>query len=203
LVPPIQSTVQPRGCGERLALVPSVCEAAGSAPRVRGTPLKAEPPKVKIRFSPAGAGNASGTLWGNDEITVQPRGCAERGADERASTSPNGSAPRVRGTPSSRQSCQRGCRFSPAGAGNARLGKTDGKFEPVQPRGCGERWILSRQPRNSPGSAPRVRGTPGSGLHPYRIKRFSPAGAGNAGYSCGPSQPDSVQPRGCGERGRI
>src|SRR5690554_3569756 len=116
---------------------------------------------------------------------VQPRGCGERQLISVAVQSPRGSAPRVRGTPSPRQSLQSEARFSPAGAGNAAISFDDINESTVQPRGCGERINTTHPLVHHAGSAPRVRGTRVTAVVERVTARFSPAGAGNArGRSC-------------------
>jgi len=111
-----------------------------------------------------------------------------------------GSAPRVRGTPKKDRSLRAQFRFSPAGAGNAFRGDHVDPGPTVQPRGCGERVFLILLLRLLIGSAPRVRGTPAKEHIAQANKRFSPAGAGNAGDFPDPQRYIPVQPRGCGER---
>jgi hypothetical protein len=53
-----ESPVHPRACGERACLGRSTHNAAGSSPRVRGTPSSRSNNDATIRFIPARAGNA-------------------------------------------------------------------------------------------------------------------------------------------------
>ena len=53
------------------------------------------------------------------------------------------------------------------------------------------------------GSAPRVRGTRSFLVVVISHRRFSPAGAGNAGAFEWVAAHSTVQPRGCGERKRL
>ena len=94
----ITSSVQPRGCGERFRKVLSCTRRDGSAPRVRGTQKAILVLLRPLRFSPAGAGNASARAWRFRAPTVQPRGCGERQHKQVELRLPDGSAPRVRGT---------------------------------------------------------------------------------------------------------
>ncbi len=91
-------SVQPRGCGEHLALADRSSDLSGSAPRVRGTHRSSSARERGRRFSPAGAGNTAM--------------CCSR------SVSVIGSAPRVRGTLVAVDFSAPVTRFSPAGAGN-------------------------------------------------------------------------------------
>ena len=111
-----------------------------------------------------------------------------------------GSAPRVRGTPPEPELPLDTPRFSPAGAGNARHSAATVPYNPVQPRGCGERHRFHYRHISSNGSAPRVRGTPRPEPQSQAGDRFSPAGAGNASARPPSGSAVAVQPRGCGER---
>ena len=152
-------------------------------------------------------------------MAVQPRVCGEHLLRLCALGKFRGSAPRVRGTRPRRRKRGERCRFSPACAGNttdapslrvpiavrpACPGNTP--FSPfftlppaVQPRVCGEHAIRLFICGTSAGSAPRVRGTPGSDRPGARKSRFSPACAGNT-FRLKSSAPYlAVQPRVCGE----
>ena len=132
--------------------------------------------------------------------SVQPRVCGERVRAVDELDAAGGSAPRVRGTDTPQLGIDHGHRFSPACAGNGRIGQERVPAPAVQPRVCGER-ALARQSRfTQVGSAPRVRGTGILGNHDREAQRFSPACAGNGiSYSTSGSAV-TVQPRVCGER---
>ena len=93
--------VQPRVCGERHRADGGWPWSCGSAPRVRGTQLPTRASIAETRFSPACAGNAPHSTRIPRERSVQPRVCGERSARSFADICRLGSAPRVRGTPSS------------------------------------------------------------------------------------------------------
>ena len=172
----------------------------GSAPRVRGTWLNHLQYRLKIRFSPAGAGNVQCALHPGQPWPVQPRGCGERFQARTGVPASDGSAPRVRGTSPVAGWAYLGARFSPAGAGNVALPLRSRPGLPVQPRGCGERKPNSPSVPMGDGSAPRVRGTYGRHSYGRTVYRFSPAGAGNVNRRDVPLSRNPVQPRGCGER---
>ena len=193
-------TVHPRGCGERFVAKDHTSFAAGSSPRVRGTPLPGLLPSPRRRFIPAGAGNAhhmSGPSFG---AAVHPRGCGERPAVATMNPLSSGSSPRVRGTHCHIARRDAPNRFIPAGAGNALPGVNVSAPASVHPRGCGERSAHGSNIGYDHGSSPRVRGTPLRGLDGLLDRRFIPAGAGNARVPCAGALPRSVHPRGCGER---
>ena len=94
--------VHPRECGERLPNSASPSLAAGSSPRVRGTPRRAMRRLPRLRFIPASAGNAAGRARAGPAGTVHPRECGERDMYGAFGIQPQ--------------------RFIPASAGNARPG---------------------------------------------------------------------------------
>ena len=130
---------------------------------------------------------------------VQPRGCGEHGVEFGVVGRPVGSAPRVRGTREAADVVPLHGRFSPAGAGNTVSAVLILLRNSVQPRGCGEHGCSLFGKIFSFGSAPRVRGTPGTDRQIDRGLRFSPAGAGNTCLRPTSRTPAPVQPRGCGE----
>ncbi len=192
--------VQPRVCGERLAIVALDRKCHGSAPRVRGTHRTRWRSTNARRFSPACAGNASHQLSKRGLASVQPRVCGERSRVGMRSIGVGGSAPRVRGTP--RKTCKLyvSHRFSPACAGNACFAARNSRASSVQPRVCGERCKIGPRDSEQRGSAPRVRGTPLVRRGFVRVGRFSPACAGNAWRPLAAIKSSAVQPRVCGER---
>ena len=93
-----RAAVHPRGCGERVFEIHPLLRALGSSPRVRGTRCHQPWPSPRLRFIPAGAGNAKPSSLKLLAQAVHPRGCGERallgGIEQRTL----GSSPRVRGT---------------------------------------------------------------------------------------------------------
>jgi len=175
----VTSTVQPRVCGEHIHSLGSPRKSAGSAPRVRGTPIRRPALEVLRRFSPACAGNTITVVTGIGVNTVQPRVCGEHDV---LLTGPNvngGSAPRVRGTLLMIGTCVVCDRFSPACAGNTVAQSIEQLLFAVQPRVCGEHLSSVALPPPLAGSAPRVRGTRDSIRCVINKLRFSPACAGN------------------------
>ena len=152
------------------------------------------------RFIPARAGNATAEEIARFEAQVHPRACGERVKLSADDWKLIGSSPRVRGTRASNALGSIRRRFIPARAGNAREWSAARQKLPVHPRACGERGLTTVDGSGSPGSSPRVRGTPDTaGYVPQQI-RFIPARAGNAcrlpAIGCGLP----VHPRACGER---
>ena len=135
--------------------------------------------RFKRRFIPACAGNSS---------IAPPR-----------LTMAFGSSPRVRGTRAAEPRSRHEGRFIPACAGNS-YGRSLGKEpKPVHPRVCGE--LLGAYPEvvESPGSSPRVRGTPDGCAARFPRRRFIPACAGNSVLRRKEMGADWVHPRVCGE----
>ena len=194
-------TVHPRVCGERGSRCRCKAPVSGSSPRVRGTRCVRAARRVKARFIPACAGNASWYRTSGRSNTVHPRVCGERPWRESAPVIQRGSSPRVRGTrcatshpPRSRAgssprvrerrdrvgSAAVYSRFIPACAGTPARPKDRRCSTPVHPRVCGERSE--------------------SAAHASLSSRFIPACAGNASSSISSSSKAAVHPRVCGER---
>ena len=174
--------------------------ADGSAPRVRGTGSENPLAPVNARFSPACAGNRVSLHVVHQRGAVQPRVCGEQDIPFNNKKITGGSAPRVRGTEISSQHTRPVLRFSPACAGNRQRLKLMLCPPTVQPRVCGEQWLLCEPAGGVLGSAPRVRGTAG---HPTALvypNRFSPACAGNRHSAKSSTERNPVQPRVCGEQ---
>ena len=195
--------VQPRACGEPARCRRNQSEAAGSAPRMRGTPAVVSVAIVYHRFSPAHAGNPRRSASRRCGRSVQPRACGEPGKLRLPEIPVDGSAPRMRGTQAKVLTDFALSRFSPAHAGNPTLTLTSRRLTTVQPRACGEPGTPANLEAVKAGSAPRMRGTRGRHPHAPGALRFSPAHAGN------PRRPLTklpflpVQPRACGEPGTI
>ena len=174
--------VHPRGRGERGSAVHTGTHHRGSSPRARGTRLRDGVRGVRMRFIPAGAGNAARNAGRGSRPSVHPRGRGERHLMNQSPTDGRGSSPRARGTPSFMRKKASLLRFIPAGAGNA----------------IHHTATITR----NGGSSPRARGTRGAGAPARSAIRFIPAGAGNARIWAVPWESVTVHPRGRGERAR-
>ena len=195
--------VHPRVCGERAAEPMDVHADEGSSPRMRGTRLNMLCLRIRIRFIPAYAGNASPEemeWWANQ---VHPRVCGERSCDVSTATLSAGSSPRMRGTPSVRREGYMHRRFIPAYAGNACRNTHNVRFPSVHPRVCGERGTHGQLGQPNAGSSPRMRGTQYEAVGGPYGSRFIPAYAGNARLSRCSARGSAVHPRVCGERKRY
>ncbi len=199
---PVPHAVHPRGCGEHLC--PSFHGIAryGSSPRVRGTPDSLTAEVQVSRFIPAGAGNTHCRWRRPRSFPVHPRGCGEHLTGWRLNTFSVGSSPRVRGTHRGLGRASDRSRFIPAGAGNTPRARGRLSTSPVHPRGCGEHSSIICCSVTTPGSSPRVRGTPVCCAENRIDWRFIPAGAGNTRRDRCAIAHWPVHPRGCGEHGR-
>ncbi len=197
------SSVHPRVCGERDRNLMPAPAMGGSSPRVRGTLPVDFTYIAHLRFIPACAGNAGGSVRVYQEQSVHPRVCGERPPSALAGTGTAGSSPRVRGTLQVALRAGDHGRFIPACAGNAAKLNPTHRDSPVHPRVCGERARIPSTSTRRAGSSPRVRGTQAqlrAGLIPLR---FIPACAGNAGPLPHGLLVRAVHPRVCGERALI
>ncbi len=154
----------------------------------------------RVRFIPAGAGNAGGSTCSHAATSVHPRRRGERRFQSRVPAAAFGSSPQARGTHRHGRRDAPRRRFIPAGAGNAAARLVAVRETTVHPRRRGERDNYSRHTRVDIGSSPQARGTP-----PWRqsagvFHRFIPAGAGNARRIAAGLPESAVHPRRRGER---
>ena len=197
---PDQAAVHPRVCGERGGRPMRYDHICGSSPRVRGTRRSSRQAAAPGRFIPACAGNAEERWLEGIAKSVHPRVCGERRPPLSGQGVRVGSSPRVRGTPGRGSAAIAPPRFIPACAGNAAPSGPGTGRAPVHPRVCGERSWAARSIMPSPGSSPRVRGTPSPSPAACPSGRFIPACAGNALAPGGRHPHGTVHPRVCGER---
>ena len=176
---PRPEPVHPRVCGEHRHSPRASFSAAGSSPRVRGTPEGCSYSRSRWRFIPACAGN---TKHGQNRAVakpVHPRVCGEHGYAVVACGGCAGSSPRVRGTRYRDRWSRVRLRFIPACAGNTCDHARSLPPETVHPRVCGEHVSALRKMLARGGSSPRVRGTRDVGQGELDVGRFIPACAGN------------------------
>ena len=151
----------------------------GSPPRVRGTRPGLRRRRGQQGLTPAGAGN-TGRVRSISPVAV-------------------GSPPRVRGTLPGERHAVAQSGLIPAGAGNTVRTICCRRCGWAHPRGCGEHIKSPDVTSLTPGSPPRVRGTPlGVGQHSGDVG-LTPAGAGNTPHTAGSEPPVRAHPRGCGE----
>ena len=166
-------------CGEQICIPFAVVLPVGSPPRVRGTEGKGWCWCVKLRITPACAGNSSGLTRTTKMWRDHPRVCGEQRSLLRWRHGGGGSPPRVRGTEGSGFGDVLDNRITPACAGNSSSISSKYRMPRDHPRVCGEQFYRGRQkkknwdhPRvcgeqlstlravaSTEGSPPRVRGT--------------------------------------------
>ena len=117
----LAAPAHPRACGEHELLGKLTDVAAGSSPRLRGTPLdrarRAKPP----RLIPAPAGNTWDQPRHHLGPAAHPRACGEHLSMATSISLWSGSSPRLRGTPHHAATLGHLPRLIPAPAGNTKL----------------------------------------------------------------------------------
>ena len=89
----------PRACGEHARVAGSQFTGAGSSPRMRGTPWQLPAYRRGKGIIPAHAGNTRFPCCGCRWWWDHPRACGEHYIETHACLIPQGSSPRMRGTP--------------------------------------------------------------------------------------------------------
>ncbi len=195
--------VHPRVCGEHRQWPRDGYAAAGSSPRVRGTPLCKRVIESIRRFIPACAGNTHGRPSVPSTRTVHPRVCGEHLSRTIATLQDDGSSPRVRGTLHHIIGAVEHQRFIPACAGNTPKCWSTTTCPPVHPRVCGEHARAQQFGNRAVGSSPRVRGTLVFQWPVVVGARFIPACAGNTANPDIKTTVYTVHPRVCGEHRSV
>ena len=111
----------PRVCGEHRALSSSVRISPGSSPRMRGTLHQAGETDRRSGIIPAYAGNTLSHACRRLHHRDHPRVCGEHRPNLRLQRLPQGSSPRMRGTPSAFRGGCVALGIIPAYAGNTPL----------------------------------------------------------------------------------
>ena len=101
-----REAVHPRMRGERAPTELDWPVIHGSSPHARGTRCQPLVSRIRHRFIPACAGNATSSAASRALASVHPRMRGERRLAERCSYTPDGSSPHARGTPSERRSAR-------------------------------------------------------------------------------------------------
>ena len=181
----------------------SLSRSNGSSPRLRGTELTIHCSGLPCRFIPAPAGNGQSTMGDVGTPSVHPRACGERPVENKGSTIPCGSSPRLRGTGRIAGVADDSGRFIPAPAGNGSISRVIHSIPSVHPRACGERGCFYHSICLFCGSSPRLRGTVLRAADNFTAHRFIPAPAGNGDVAVTHLITVTVHPRACGERPRC
>ena len=190
----------PRVCGEQAIFHPDKIPVGGSPPRVRGTAFISTVPSGKKRITPACAGNRALFLCLRHAIKDHPRVCGEQVVLPETVIDAVGSPPRVRGTDYFQRVMPATTRITPACAGNRRMDTSCWMGRRDHPRVCGEQLFRYQEISGKLGSPPRVRGTAFPSGSGWRLRRITPACAGNSIVTSPHIRPSGDHPRVCGEQ---
>ena len=201
--PSIEAGDHPRVCGEHQALLTYSLTRAGSSPRVRGTRRAHRGARSRIGIIPACAGNTCTRMTATPPAGDHPRVCGEHSRSSKNPPMPQGSSPRVRGTPPQVGNLRNVQGIIPACAGNTMRRKSARPMMSDHPRVCGEHNRRRSCFCPLSGSSPRVRGTLIEPEYLASLDGIIPACAGNTlhGVRFGLLYKD--HPRVCGEHASL
>ena len=111
-----------------------------------------------------------------------PRGCGENHEGKVVSAVHQGSPPRMRGKPVTKQLWHRRVGITPADAGKTRHAMLAANRRWDHPRGCGENGAIKDSGNRTKGSPPQVRGKHADSIRAIGKIRITPAGAGKTEY---------------------
>ena len=176
--PPRAARAHPRERGEDTTRKSICVLAAGSPPRARGGPDRAEDHRSRAGLTPASAGRTTRPRTSTGCSWAYPR---ERGEDMRAHTRSGwraGSPPRARGGrhPGGHGDHLEG--LTPASAGRTTRSSRTRAWSTAHPRERGEDAVLGVDAAQVVGSPPRARGGPGRHHRRDRLPGLTPASAG-------------------------
>ena len=132
----------------------------GSSPRMRGTHMSSCVHRVHAGIIPAYAGNTGFSCNCFPQCRDHPRVCGEHNGVRSHVEKPEGSSPRMRGTPGGIACTGFGHGIIPAYAGNTGLTRIIAFTHGDHPRVCGEHACARSYVQFMQGSSPRMRGTP-------------------------------------------
>ena len=189
----------PRVCGEHTTMATWFIPLPGSSPRMRGTRSARNAFITRAGIIPAYAGNTTWGVGGFNNTWDHPRVCGEHRHIESFARKLPGSSPRMRGTLWFWFAPWKPFGIIPAYAGNTIRISPKPQTSRDHPRVCGEHYVFRMYVRFSPGSSPRMRGTPSSVSWRACVSGIIPAYAGNTWCRtcCLPWIRD--HPRVCGE----
>ena len=171
----------------------------GSSPRMRGTQLGTFFRHFEFGIIPAYAGNTDSVRTCLIPFGDHPRVCGEHLPDTLTTSKPEGSSPRMRGTPFRITEIDRQIGIIPAYAGNTQCLPSPLLASRDHPRVCGEHPIFDHWPARVTGSSPRMRGTLGRADQQYPHAGIIPAYAGNTVSKNWTDKDYGDHPRVCGE----
>ncbi|VEE47095.1 Domain of uncharacterised function (DUF2825) [Pseudomonas fluorescens] len=172
-------TVHPHACGEHSSGAGRCCSAAGSSPRMWGTPVQRGQTPVAIRFIPTHVGNTRASALLTRLFAVHPHACGEHGLISQRSAQALGSSPRMWGTPGNQFGWGDSVRFIPTHVGNTPTAGSMARSRTVHPHACGEHGSLATCTWPRCGSSPRMWGTHGVASAQAVHVRFIPTHVGN------------------------
>ncbi len=172
-------TVHPHACGEHSSGAGRCCSAAGSSPRMWGTPVQRGQTPVAIRFIPTHVGNTRASALLTRLFAVHPHACGEHGLISQRSAQALGSSPRMWGTRQRLGPWRGQGRFIPTHVGNTGHWRHAHGRGAVHPHACGEHLKKMWPPICVVGSSPRTWGTRASPSTARAGKRFIPTHVGN------------------------
>ncbi len=149
----------PRVRGEQLVVLVDVDPGSGSPPRARGTDVDSASRLVRVRITPACAGNRGSPTRRRRCGRDHPRVRGEQTVLLARAADVPGSPPRARGTEGSRVSLPNAPGITPACAGNSRRLRRWSRGRRDHPRVRGEQGGAAGDVREGDGSPPRARGT--------------------------------------------
>ena len=157
---------------------PVAC-AAGSPPRMWGTPGLSPLNYPDLRFTPTHVGNTETSISLNAVQTVHPHACGEHSTGRQKSGALAGSPPRMWGTRRLPDGHNSADRFTPTHVGNTRLVPPCKASCTVHPHACGEHAAPKLPSPLLYGSPPRMWGTPSTDFYHPQASRFTPTHVGN------------------------
>ena len=177
----------PRGCGENGAHARRWCCEMGSPPRMRGKQKQKWKKETHTGITPADAGKTRRQSVSLSLPLDHPRGCGENHEGKVVSAVHQGSPPRMRGKPVTKQLWHRRVGITPADAGKTLCLADECPRRGDHPRGCGENLYKKGNKKGWMGSPPRMRGKLCAALSTTRAQRITPADAGKTAVSVNPS----------------
>ena len=213
------SGIIPAYAGNTLCVYSPAARRAGSSPRMRGTQYWRVRAVGLHGIIPAYAGNtraASISIWSVGIIPAyagntspwprrpantrdHPRVCGEHTIVASVRNAPQGSSPRMRGTPMMSPSSGRMLGIIPAYAGNTSFTALHASASRDHPRVCGEHNLRKHLMRHPTGSSPRMRGTLSMPVRYVLRTGIIPAYAGNTQRIAAFETGQRDHPRVCGE----
>ncbi len=137
----------------------------------------------------------AGRTW----CPVHPHACGEHVVRCIRTARPDGSSPRLWGTPSTRRFPSPSERFIPTPVGNTQYATLSRTIYTVHPHACGEHRESRRGYHAQRGSSPRLWGTPSAPSPSPLSRRFIPTPVGNTPVMISASIAIAVHPHACGE----